>query len=137
MSTFTTVTPSFSVAPQIGVADFATAAGEGFSRVINNRPDGESPDQPPNSAMEAAAKAVGLDYHWIPVTGAPTPQQADAVVSAMSDGGKTLAFCRSGTRSITAWAIGQARSGSLPVGDLIQLGDKAGYDLSWLRGALR
>ena len=137
MTAFKTVTPNFAVASQIGIADLAVAAEQGFVRVINNRPDGESPAQPAGATMEAAAKAAGMDYRWIPVIGAPTPEQADAMASATSDGGKTLAFCRSGTRSITAWAIGQARSGAMPVNDLIQLGDAAGYDLSWLRGALR
>ena len=66
--------------------------------------------------MEAAARLAGLDYLWIPVTGGPTPSQADAMLEATRDGRKTLAFCRSGTRSITAWAIGQARAGAMPVG---------------------
>lgn len=137
MSAFRTVTPTFAVAPQIGVGDLAVAAAEGFVRVVNNRPDGEAPGQPASAVMEAAARAAGLDYLWEPVTGAPTPSQADAVFEATRDGGKTLAFCRSGTRSITAWAIGQARAGAMTVDDLVSLGDKAGYDLSWLRGAIR
>ena len=135
MSVFRTVTPTFAVAPQIGLADMATAAAEGFVRVIGNRPDGEDPGQPANAEMEAAARAAGLDYLWIPVTGAPTPEQADAMVSAVGDGGKTLAFCRSGTRSITAWALGQARAGTMSAAELVRLGDGAGYDLSWLRNA--
>ena len=40
MSAFRTVTPTFSVAPQIAVGDLAAAKAEGFTRVINNRPDG-------------------------------------------------------------------------------------------------
>ena len=137
MSAFRTVTPTFSVAPQIGAEDLTIAAAEGFARVINNRPDGEAPGQPTNAAMEAAARAAGLDYLWIPVTGGPTPSQADAVHAATRDGVKSLAFCRSGTRSITAWALGQARSGAMAADDLIPLGEAAGYDLSWLRGAVR
>jgi uncharacterized protein (TIGR01244 family) len=132
MSAFRTVTPNFSVAPQIAVADLAVAKAEGFTRVINNRPDGEAPGQPPSAAMAAAASAAGLDYLWIPVVGAPGPEQADAQAKAAA-GGKTLAFCRSGTRSITAWAMGQARSGALSADELARLGEGAGYDLSWLR----
>jgi uncharacterized protein (TIGR01244 family) len=132
MSAFRTVTPSFSVAPQITVEDLATAKAEGFTRVVNNRPDGEAPGQPTSAAMAAAAGELGLDYHWIPVVGGPTPEQADAQALA-ADGAKTLAFCRSGTRSITAWALGQARSGALSAEALVGLGADAGYDLSWLR----
>ena len=132
MSAFRTVTPAFSVAPQIAVTDLAAAKAEGFARVINNRPDGEAPGQPANAAMAAAAAALGLDYVWIPVVGGPTPEQADKQAQAAS-GAKTLAFCRSGTRSITAWAMGQARSGAVAPDELIKLGEGAGYDLSWLR----
>jgi uncharacterized protein (TIGR01244 family) len=132
MSAFKTVTASFSVAPQITTEDLATAKAEGFTRVVNNRPDGEAPGQPTNAAMAAAAAELGLDYRWIPVVGGPTPEQADAQVQA-ADGAKTLAFCRSGTRSITAWALGQARSGAMSAEALVGLGADAGYDLSWLR----
>ena len=83
--------------------------------------------------MAAEAQVLGLDYLWLPVVGAPTPDQADAQATAVRAGGKTLAFCRSGTRSITAWAMGQARSGAMPVDELVRLGEGAGYDLSWLR----
>ena len=137
MSAFQTVTPTFSVAPQIAAEDMATAADEGFTRVINNRPDGEAPGQPSNASMAAAARAAGLDYFWEPVTGGPTPSQADAMFEATRDGGKTLAFCRSGTRSINTWAVGQARAGATTIEDLVSLGERAGYDLSWLRGAFR
>ncbi len=137
MTDFRNVTPTFAVAPQIEAEDLAVAVEQGFARVINNRPDGEAPGQPSHAAMEAAARSAGLDYLWIPVTGGPTPSQADAVFEAVRDGKKTLAFCRSGTRSITAWAIGQARAGATTVDELVALSERAGYDLSWLRGAVR
>ncbi len=126
------VTDLFAVSPQIKAEDLSDLALQGFERVINNRPDGEAPGQPSNTAMAAAASAAGLDYVWIPITGSPTPGQADAQVHAASEG-KTLAFCRSGTRSITAWAMGQARAGAVPTEELLLLGEGAGYDLSWLR----
>ena len=137
MSDFRTVTPAFSVAPQISVADLSAAAAQGFARVINNRPDGESPGQPSSAEIETAARAAGLDYLWIPIVGGPSPAQADAMFAALEDGRKTLAFCRSGTRSITAWALGQARAGATGADELADLGERAGYDLSWLRGAGR
>jgi uncharacterized protein (TIGR01244 family) len=133
MSAFRTVTPTFSVAPQIAVEDLAAAKAEGFTRVINNRPDGESPGQPSSAVMSAAAELAGLDYVWNPIVGAPTPEQADTQAQVASGTGTTLAFCRSGTRSITAWAMGQARSGVLSADELVRLGEGAGYDLSWLR----
>ena len=42
----------------------------------------------------------------------------------------TLAFCRSGTRSIISWSLGQLQAGARSREDLVQLGEAAGYDLS-------
>jgi uncharacterized protein (TIGR01244 family) len=42
--------------------------------------------------------------------------------------GPVLAFCRSGTRSITAWALGEAASGR-DRAELVRLAAAAGYDL--------
>jgi uncharacterized protein (TIGR01244 family) len=129
------VTDDFSVAPQIAPADLAAAAASGFTLVINNRPDGESPGQPTSAEMEAAAKAAGLDYVHIPVIGGPGPAQVQAVAQAIAEAkGPVLAFCRSGTRSIVTWSIGQAQSGARPRGDLVSLGADAGYDLSGVLG---
>ena len=125
------VTDDFAVAPQISPQDMAQAAKDGFVLVINNRPDGEAPDQPTSAEMEAAAKAAGLDYVHIPVRGAPTPEQVEAVAAAVQEAnGPVLAFCRSGTRSIITWSLGKAISGARPREELIQLGADAGYDLS-------
>ena len=53
MTDFRKVTETFSVSPQIAVSDVARAKAEGFSMIINNRPDGEATDQPPGAAIEA------------------------------------------------------------------------------------
>jgi uncharacterized protein (TIGR01244 family) len=131
MAEFRKVTADFSVAPQISVADVATAAAQGFTLVINNRPEGESPDQVPGPAIEAAAKAAGLDYVHIPVRGGPSPDQVEAQFAAVSEAkGPVLAYCRSGTRSIMTWSLGQAQSGQRSRDELVSLGAGAGYDLS-------
>lgn len=131
MPDFRKVTDAFSVAPQIAPADLAAAAAQGFTLVINNRPDGEAPDQPAGAQMEAAARAAGLDYVHIPVRGGPTSDQVEAVQAAISEAkGPVLAFCRSGTRSIVTWSLGQASSGAKGRDELVRLGADAGYDLS-------
>jgi uncharacterized protein (TIGR01244 family) len=133
MTDFRTVTPTFAVSPQISLADVAAAAGQGFSLIINNRPDGESPGQPTSDEMEAAVRAAGLDYLYAPVVGRPGPAQVEAVRAAVEAAdGKVLAYCRSGTRSICAWAMGQA--GAVGHDELIRLGEAAGYDLSPVLG---
>lgn len=108
----------------------ARAAAEGFVLVINNRPDGEDPSQPSSAAIEAAARAAGLDYLYVPVRGGPTPDQVETVRDAVeAANGPVLAFCRSGTRSIVTWSIGQALAGA-DRQTLVEQGLNAGYDLS-------
>jgi uncharacterized protein (TIGR01244 family) len=134
MSNFRRVTQSFAVSPQIGVEDVAQAAAEGFALIINNRPDDETPGQPSGEDIAAAAEEAGLAYLHVPVIGAPTREQAQVFYQAVHEaGGPALAFCRSGTRSINTWAMGEALAGA-PRDELIAAGAHAGYDLRPLLG---
>jgi uncharacterized protein (TIGR01244 family) len=136
MSDFRRVTEDFTTAPQISVDDVAEAARQGFRTLINNRPDGEVPGQPPGREIENAAAAAGLAYFHIPVVGGPTPQQIEATQRVLETAEKpVLAFCRSGTRSIVTWSLCQATAGSRPRDELVRLGREAGYDLSGVLGA--
>jgi uncharacterized protein (TIGR01244 family) len=129
MTEFRTVTDTFSVSPQLSPADVAAAAAQGFTLIINNRPDGETPGQPTGAEIEAAARAAGVDYVNAPVVGRPAPAQIEAVRKAVAAAdGKVLAYCRSGNRSICAWALGLA--GAVDRDQLLRLGAAAGYDLS-------
>ena len=134
MSEFRRVTDAFSVAPQMAVDDVARAANAGFKLLINNRPDGEAEDQPDGSTMAQAADDAGMAYVYIPVRGGPTREQAQAFTAAIEEAqGPVLAFCRSGTRSINTWALGQALEGA-PRDGLLSAGAAAGYDLSAILG---
>ena len=135
MTGFRRVTDSLSVSPQISTDDLTRAAEEGFVLVINNRPDDEEPGQPSSAQVEAAARAAGLDYVHIPVRGGPTHDQVEAVRRAVEGAeGPVLAFCRSGTRSIVTWSLGQAASGAADRDVLVRQGAEAGYDLSGVLG---
>jgi uncharacterized protein (TIGR01244 family) len=135
MTDFRKVTDDYSVAPQIDVSDIAKAKALGFVMVINNRPDGEVPDQPTSEQMAAAAKAAGVAYVHIPVRGGPTAEQVEIQRQLLAEAdGPVLAFCRSGTRSIVTWSIGEAMAGARPRDELIALGAEAGYDLSGVLG---
>jgi uncharacterized protein (TIGR01244 family) len=136
MSDFRRVTDQLSVSPQISVEDVDRAAKAGFRTIINNRPDDEEPGQPSGRAIGAAARDAGLAYFEIPVRGGPTPEQAQTMARVVGEAdGPVLAYCRSGTRSITTWALGEAGSGARDRGDLVALGRQAGYDLSRVLGA--
>jgi uncharacterized protein (TIGR01244 family) len=125
------VTAEFAVAPQLLPDDMADLAAAGFKRVIGNRPDAEVPPALSSATMAAAAEAAGLDYIHVPIVGMPTAAQVESVFAAVQGAdGPVLAYCRSGTRSITAWAIGQAVHGGAARTELIALGQDAGYDLS-------
>ena len=135
MPDFRRVTDDFTTAPQITVADVAAAAGLGFATIICNRPDGEDPGQPSAAEIAAAAAAAGIAYVHIPFSGPPGPAQVEAMRAAVdTSDGPVLAYCRSGTRSITCWSIGQAMSGAMGRGELVSLGRDAGYDLSGALG---
>ncbi len=134
---FRPLTDTLSVSPQITLDQVAAAKDEGVTLIINNRPDGESDDQTSGVEIEAAAKAAGIDYVAIPIThsGFSMPQ-VDAMISALeSNDGKTLAYCRSGTRSTLLWALSQAKQGANPA-RLSADAAKAGYDLTPIRPML-
>jgi sulfide:quinone oxidoreductase len=99
------------VSPQLQPGDLAAVAAHGFKTVINNRPDREAPDQPLEAEIQAAAKAAGLVYEYLPVVpGAFTEQQVAAFDKHLSElPGPILAFCRSGNRCSMLWGAVQAR----------------------------
>jgi uncharacterized protein (TIGR01244 family) len=128
---------TISVAGQITPQDIADAAAQGFTFVINNRPDDEQPGQPAASEIEAAAKAAGLGYRAIPITHAGfSENQVVAMQEALEAApGPVLAFCRSGTRSTLVWALARARMGD--DADALQAkAEAAGYDLTPIRAFL-
>lgn len=129
------INDSFYAAPQITIADVAEARAMGASLIINNRPDGEEHGQPHGSDISAAAKAAGLHYISIPVTHAGfSAPQIDAMRAALDENedGKTLAFCRTGTRSTLLWALAEAKDGRDP--DAIEeAAAAAGYDVAPVR----
>jgi uncharacterized protein (TIGR01244 family) len=89
-------------APQLSAESMQSVAAAGFRSVINNRPDFEAgPTQPQHAHIEAAARAAGLEYRFLPVQpGYQTPEEADAL-NALLEGlpAPVLMFCRTGTRS--------------------------------------
>lgn len=137
MTEFHRVTPDFAVAAQLELADIARAAQEGFAVLVCNRPEGEDAGQPTSAEIEAAAIAAGMTFRSLPYTG-QTPPSVVAETAALIDEsqGPVLAYCRSGKRSIMAWALAQALAGERRPDEIIALAAKAGYDLGMARGAL-
>ena len=131
MSDFRQLSDQVLASPQITPGNLAEAARLGVTLVINNRPDGEAPDQPAGADIEQAARAAGLDYLAIPIgqAGFALPQVEAMQHALASAQGKVLAYCRSGTRSTFLWALAQAQAGASPDA-IAEAASAAGYDVS-------
>ncbi len=95
------------VAPQLWPESMAEAARAGFRSVVNNRPDfEEGPQQPTSASIEAAAKAAGLEYRFLPVQSSyQSPEEIAAFAHLLDELPRPiLAFCRSGARSTRLYA---------------------------------
>ena len=133
---FRKITDSVYASPQIDIAAISEAKAMGVVKIINNRPEDESPDQTPGAEIQAAALDAGLDYVAIPVTHSGFSQtQVDAMIAALDTTGPVLAYCRSGTRSTLLWALAAAKGGQ-SVEDIAAKALSAGYDVSPIRSLL-
>jgi sulfide:quinone oxidoreductase len=108
----TQLSPKISVGPQLLPDELADVAAAGFKGIINNRPDGEAPDQPSSEEFGAEAKRQGLAYWHIPVVpGQATEEDARAFAAALDAAqGPVVAFCRTGNRSSGLWKMTQQAS---------------------------
>ncbi|MEC7625226.1 MAG: TIGR01244 family sulfur transferase, partial [Pseudomonadota bacterium] len=111
MSEFRKLSDDFYASPQITPQEVSEAAAMGIALVINNRPDGEAPDQPAGADIEAATRAAGMDYLAIPIgsAGFSEPQVEKLQEALAASQGPVLGYCRSGTRSTLLWSLAQAR----------------------------
>ncbi|GAB4353686.1 MAG: TIGR01244 family sulfur transferase [Oricola sp.] len=89
------------VSAQISPDHVAALAEAGYTTIICNRPDHESPGQPTAEQIRAEAARHGVTFHHIPIGHSGiTRETVDAMHKALSDaGGLVLAYCRSGARS--------------------------------------
>lgn len=96
--------------PRIGELEGLARAG--FRGLINNRPDGEDPDQPSSGELRTEAQRLGMTYCHIPVRpGEATPDDARAFAAAVrAASGPVFAFCRSGNRARQLWQMAQQLS---------------------------
>ena len=125
------ISPFISVSPQIYPAHMERLAAMGFKTLINNRPDNETDDQPLVAELTAEAAKHGMALISIPIIpGEITDQNIDEFTREMGRvKGPVLAYCRSGMRSTSLWALYEARH--LDSDSIIQFASTLGYDLSW------
>ena len=117
------------VSGQVAPHEVAALAEQGVTVLVNNRPDGEEPDQPLASEIEDAAAAAGIGYRYVPIIRGIGPADVEEMQAAMreAEGGKLLAFCRSGTRSALASALAKREEGA-SLEEVVQQLNQAGID---------
>lgn len=86
---------------QIEPQQVAQIQAQGFKTIINNRPDGEEPNQPLQTDIATEAQQAGLAYHYLPVvSGQLTREQVEQFAEIFNQAEKPVfMFCRSGNRS--------------------------------------
>ena len=119
------------VTGQIAPGEVAGLAREGFTMIVNNRPDHEDAGQPLAVDIEEAARAAGIAYRHVPIRRGPGPADVEEMQIAMREcgEGKLLAFCRSGARSTFAWALARREEGA-ERGELERSAADAGVSLA-------
>ena len=123
------------VTGQLLAAQMQALAEQGVMSFINNRPDMEGPMQPLSEELEKTAQELGVDYHYIPMSGGLTPGLIEASKTAFAQLPRPIvAFCASGMRSAALWAFAHVEQ--LGVDGVMEAISAAGYNLEQIRGPL-
>ncbi len=132
-----TLTPRYSVSPQISVDDVPAIVAAGYKTVICNRPDVEVPPSHQAAALRAAVEAAGLQFEELALTHQTMNAANVAQQRALYENcpGPVLAYCASGTRCSVVWALAEAET--LSVDEILATTSEAGYDLEGLRPTLQ
>lgn len=125
------------VSGQLSATDLPQLAERGIKVLICNRPDGEAGDQPGFKEIEQAAQALGITCHYQPVlSGKVLDEDAEAFGRLLENAeGPVHAYCRSGMRCATLWALEQGQK--RPLSDIAGVAERAGYDLSGVAARIR
>lgn len=133
------ISEKLSVSPQPNVGDIRSLRGQGFTTLINNRPDDEDPTQPGTEVEGREAEHGGLSYAYIPVTlGTITDADVRAFQQAVNQSkGPVFAHCKSGTRSLSLYLIGEVLDARMAGDDVVEFGRARGFNTSaaaaWLK----
>ena len=135
MTTTKSLADDISVSSFVSPADLPQLAGK-FRTIVNARPDGEEPGQPSSAEVAAAARRLGLAYVHIPVVpGQITDEEVAAFAKALADKpGPMLAYCKTGTRAASLWAL--SRAGERGAEQVLAAAAGAGFDLEGLRSRI-
>ena len=126
---------NFYAAHQIQAKDIAQLKQEKFECVLCNRPDNEEQNQPSVEVIKSECLANGIEFLHLPIT--PGDFNLEAIMETekvLKTAKKTLAYCRTGTRSTMLWAF--AKTKDLEVDEVLKITDHSGYNFQHLKELL-
>ena len=131
------LTESYYISPQVFVEDVQAIKEMGFDSIINNRPERESDDQPEGKDLKAAIEMAGLSYYQNPIVLSElTHREVDLQAKCLEKSQKTLAFCRTGTRSSVLWTLNENFKGK-NFDDLVKYVESMGIGLERCMGVMQ
>ncbi|MDU3074762.1 MAG: bifunctional sulfur transferase/dioxygenase Blh [Mixta calida] len=127
---------SFSDALSAG--DFERLQQQGYSLIVNNRPDAEPDSLLSHQEERELAAQCGMDYVFLPFTfDSLTWEEVYAFHYVLRKGKKTLAHCRSGSRSASLFLLYELHTGVIDEATFrvkcAGLGADAEKALEWFR----
>lgn len=127
-----TITSKFYVAEQLAPEALPELAAAGIKYLICNRPDNEVEGQANSQQMQQAAEQHNIAFYYLPTAPGQFPETIVREFATLIEGldGKVLAYCRTGMRSASLWALANPEHKS--VAERIALTAAAGYDVSSL-----
>ncbi|QIB67078.1 bifunctional protein tyrosine phosphatase family protein/NAD(P)/FAD-dependent oxidoreductase [Kineobactrum salinum] len=122
---------NLTVSAQLSLLDLAELARLGVRALVCNRPDGEGADQVNFAEIAREAEKHGIAARYLPVTSGKVSDEDAAAFGKLLDElpGPVHAYCRSGMRSTTLWALVQGKR-KQPLTKIISAAKAAGYDMS-------
>ena len=119
------------VGKQISAANLNDLKRMNFKSVMVARPEGEAAYQPTISELRDAAEALGITVHQIPVVpGNISDADVFAFRAITSEAGHPVfAYCRSGMRATSLWALSAVEQGQSP-DKILRMAHAAGFDLT-------
>jgi sulfide:quinone oxidoreductase len=119
------------VSGQITLVDITQLKNNGVKSIICNRPDNEDLGQIEHEIIAKKAKQEGIVFYFMPVvSGRVTLDDSKQFASLLTEAPHPIhAYCRSGTRCTSLWAIAEINAGNNRE-HVLQQAAQAGYDLS-------
>jgi len=133
---FAKINSELTVSDQITIEDLKEIYAQGYKTIFCNRPDHESEGQLDFSLIEKEAQNLDIKAIHQPVVGGQISDNDIAQFGSYFEIAQKpiFAYCRTGTRCSTLWALSHAKK--LPIDEILSKAQIAGYDLSPLRDRL-